>query len=71
LARPEEAPDDPAALRGLADVLDREADADPEFRSELESLVEEARRTGADVDSTVETAGEREKDPLTEGPGAL
>lgn len=51
LARVENAPDSPSRVQDLAQVLDRRADADADFRSELEGLVQEAQAGGVDVGS--------------------
>ncbi len=56
LARVEEVPDSPSRLKELAEVLDRWAEADPEFHSELRSLVERAQASGVDVGSIAQTA---------------
>ena len=56
LPRIEDAPDSPSRLRELAKVVDRRADAEPSFRSELAALVEEARSGGVDMGSIVQTA---------------
>lgn len=56
LARVEEVPDSPSRLSALADVVNRRAKADREFRLHLMSLVEDAHRSGVDVGSLTQTA---------------
>jgi hypothetical protein len=56
LAKVEEVPDSPSRAKALAEVLDSRAEADPEFRVELERLVEEAKASGVDVKSITQTA---------------
>jgi hypothetical protein len=56
LARVEDAPDSPARIRELADVLDQRAGTDAEFRAALEALVAEARSAGVNVGSITQTA---------------
>lgn len=55
LARVEDAPDSRSRLSELAEVLDRRAETDAEFRSKLKSLVDEADRSGVDVGSIAQT----------------
>jgi hypothetical protein len=50
LARVEEVPDSPSRVKELAAAIDRLA-ADPQFRSELQAMVEESREAGVDVES--------------------
>ena len=56
LARVEEVPDSPSRLSALADVVNRRAEADREFRLGLMSLVEDAHRSGVDVGSLTQTS---------------
>lgn len=51
----EDAPDSPSRLKLLTEVVDRRAAADADFRSELETLVHEARAEGVDVGSITQT----------------
>jgi hypothetical protein len=44
LAWAEGAPDSPSRLRDLAEVVDRRATADPEFKSQLQQLVDDAKQ---------------------------
>lgn len=44
LAWAEGAPDSPSRLRDLAAVVDRRAEADPEFKSQVQRLVDDAER---------------------------
>jgi hypothetical protein len=56
LAKVEEVPDSPSLVKSLATVLDSRAEADPEFRAELQRLVEEAKAAGVEVKSITQTA---------------
>jgi len=56
LAGVEEVPDSPSRLKALAEVLDRRAEADGGFRSELQSLVDQAEADGVHVGSIAQTA---------------
>lgn len=56
LAHVEQVPDSPSRLGALAEVIDRRAGADAEFRSELEALVKEAQAGGVDIGSIAQTA---------------
>lgn len=56
LARVEEAPESHERLHDLAQVLNRRAIADGDFRSDLEALVNEARAEGVDVSSITQMA---------------
>ncbi len=57
LAQVEDAPDSPSRLQLLTEVVDRRADADADLRSELETLVQEARAEGVDVGPITQIAG--------------
>jgi hypothetical protein len=56
IRREEHTRDSPSRAKALAEVLDSRAGADPEFRVELERLVEEANAAGVDVKSITQTA---------------
>jgi len=56
LARVEEVPDSPSRLKALAEALDRRAEADGGFRTELQTLVDQAEAGGVDVGSIAQTA---------------
>jgi hypothetical protein len=56
LAKVEDAPDSPSRVEALAGVLDTRAEADPEFRAELQRFVDEAKTTGVDVKSITQQA---------------
>jgi len=61
LAKAEEVPDSARVVGELAAVLDRRA-ADPDFRAELEAMVEQVRTAGVDVGSIAQSGmGERER----------
>lgn len=55
LERVEDAPDSPSRLQLLTEVVDRRAAADADFRSELETLVHEARAEGVELGSITQT----------------
>ena len=54
LVKVQDAPDSPARLRMLAEVVDRHAQDDT-FRGELAALVAEAKTAGVDVGSVTQT----------------
>ena len=56
LERLADAPDSPKRVHALAELLDKRAERSPEFRVELEALVEEARGAGVDIGSIAQTA---------------
>ena len=57
LAWAEGAPDSPSRLRALAEVVDRRAEADPEFMSQVQRLVEDAKQQqGLHVGSITQSA---------------
>ena len=56
LAKLEEVPDSPSRLQALAEVIDRRAEADPGFRTELEVLLKQLEAAGVDVGSIAQTA---------------
>jgi len=56
LDRLADAPDSPARMRALAELVDRRADRSPALRDELDALAKEARRAGVDVDSISQAA---------------
>jgi hypothetical protein len=56
LTRVQEVPDSPSRLRALAALIDERAQGDAELRSELETLVAQARGTGVDVDTISQLA---------------
>ena len=57
LAWAEGAPDSPSRLRDLASVVDRRAAADPEFKSQLQRLVDDAKQQkGLQVGSITQSA---------------
>jgi hypothetical protein len=56
LARVADAPDSPSRIRELADVVDRRAESDSDFRTALETLVAEARSAGAEVGPITQTS---------------
>ena len=57
LAWAEGAPDSPSRLRALAEVVDRRAEADPEFKSQLQRLVDDAKQQqGLQVGSITQSA---------------
>ena len=57
LAWAEGAPDSPSRVRALADVVDQRAEADPEFRSQVQQLVDDAQhQQGLQVGSIVQSA---------------
>ena len=57
LAWAEGAPDSPSRVRALAEVVDRRAKADPEFRSQVQNLVDDAKQQqGLQVGSIVQSA---------------
>lgn len=58
LAKVEDAPDSPSRVRELAAVLDCRVDDpdDPDFRVEMQALVDEAQAGGADVGSIAQSA---------------
>ena len=57
LAWAEGAPDSASRARALAEVIDRRAAADPEFKSQLQQLVDEARQhQGLQVGSIAQSA---------------
>jgi len=56
LAWAEGAPDSPSRMRALADVVDRRAEADPEFKSQVQRLVEDAQQQGLQVGSIAQSA---------------
>jgi len=56
LARVEDAPDNLSQVQELAAAIDRVAELDPAFRSALEGLIAEGRRSGVDVGTIVQTA---------------
>ena len=57
LAWAEGAPDSPSRLRALAEVVDRRAEADPEFKSQLQRLVDDAKQQrGLQVGSIAQSA---------------
>jgi hypothetical protein len=51
----EKAPDSPLLIRALAELIDRRAQEDDEFRSELEALVTEAKESGTDIEGITQT----------------
>jgi hypothetical protein len=51
-----EVPDSPTRVGFLAGVLDARADADPDFRSQLERLIAEAEEAGVEVKQVTQTA---------------
>lgn len=55
LARLQDAPDSPSRVRELAAVLDRRA-GDHGFRTELQTVVDEAQAAGVDVGSIAQVA---------------
>ena len=55
LARLQDAPDSPSRVRELAAVLDRRA-GDRGFRTELQTVVDEAQAAGVDVGSIAQVA---------------
>jgi hypothetical protein len=56
LERVKDAPDSPSRIEDLAHLLDRQVGDEPEFRRELEALVEKAKGTGADVGAIAQAA---------------
>ena len=52
----EGAPDSPSRVRALAEVVDRRAEADPEFKSQVQRLVEDAQQQGLQVGSITQSA---------------
>src|SRR6478609_6582576 len=57
LAWAEGAPDSPSRMRTLAEVVDRRAETDPEFNSQLQQLVDEAKQQqGLQVGSIAQSA---------------
>jgi hypothetical protein len=57
LAWAEGAPDSPSRLRALAEVVDRRAVADPEFKSQVQRLVDDAKQQqGLQVGSIAQSA---------------
>jgi hypothetical protein len=57
LAWAEGAPDSPSRARALAEVVDRRAAADPEFRSQVQELVDHAKQQqGLQVGSITQSA---------------
>jgi len=56
LERVEDAPDSPKRVHELAVLLDERTAEDPVFRDELETLVQQARAAGVDVDSISQVA---------------
>jgi hypothetical protein len=56
LARLEDAPDSPTRIGALAELLDRHAATAPQFRSELEEMVEHARSEGVNIEKLSQTA---------------
>lgn len=56
LERLEDAPDSPARVRELGEVVDRSVDAYPDLRSRLEALVTEARASAIEIDSIDQAA---------------
>jgi hypothetical protein len=56
LAGVEEVPDSPSRAGALAKALDSRAAADPEFKAELEKLIEEAKGAGVEVKSISQSA---------------
>jgi hypothetical protein len=56
LGQLEDAPDSPNRARDLGVLFDEAIANDPEFRAELEGLLDEARRAGVDVGSITQTA---------------
>ena len=56
LAHVEQVPDSPSRLQRLAEVIDRRAEADAGFRSELKALVKHAQAGGVDVGTIAQTA---------------
>jgi hypothetical protein len=56
LDRVADAPDSPSRISELADVLDRRAESDSDFRAALEALVAEARSAGAAVGPITQTS---------------
>ena len=57
LAWAEGAPDSPSRVRALAEVVDRRAEADPAFKSQVQRLVDDAKQQqGLHVGSIVQSA---------------
>jgi hypothetical protein len=57
LAWAEGAPDSPSRMSALADLVDRRAEADPEFKSQLQQLVDDAKQQhGLQVGSIAQSA---------------
>ena len=56
LVNVEEVPDSPSRVAALAAAIDRRAAADPGFRSELEKLVQDAKKDGVPVESITQSA---------------
>ena len=56
LAWAEGAPDSLSRMRALADVVDRLAEADPEFKNEVQRLVGDAQQQGSQVGSIAQSA---------------
>jgi hypothetical protein len=56
LAKVEDVPDSPSRVKDLATILDSRAEADPEFRAELQRFVDQARAAGVEVKSITQTA---------------
>jgi len=54
LERVEDAPDSPERIEALAHILSEQAKDDPEFRQEMETLVEEAKGSGINVGGIVQ-----------------
>jgi hypothetical protein len=56
LAKVEDVPDSPSRVKALASVLVRRAEADLEFRAELQRFVEQAENAGVEVKSITQSA---------------
>lgn len=56
LDRVEDAPDSPARLHVLAEIIDRRAEEDPGFKAELQELIDQARTAGVDMDAVSQIA---------------
>ena len=56
LARVEDVPDSPSRLQALAEVIDRRAEADAVFKTELQELIAQARASGVDMGAVSQIA---------------